>query len=392
MNIKRNTLVFYFTQIFHSLIFTAPIWIIYYQSRISITEMSLVVSFQYFIHVLLELPSGALADLIGRRNTTLIAFVIGTIGALLFPLASELWHFLVLASLMGSMDSFRSGSEEALLYDTYKEAKREDEFGKVYANGNFCYHGGLIVGAALGGIMYGVSPALPFFAYGISLFIGTILVLLYKEPLLDSEKFTFNNYLLQIKNGTKEAFKTKYSTYLSLFYIAVGGISLTTTFYFSDYMMVELGFGDAQRGYLTALIRIINILLIFVLVQNRNKLGWTRTILFFPIVMLVGYLPGISLNGYFGLPFVQLAMIATTARWIILAPLTNEVFSSKYRATAISALSLFIGIIYTVITFSSGYIIPIVGMKTMFSMLGIVSLIFVVPLAIKLIKLRSHYS
>lgn len=388
MLVTRNTWIFYVSQVLHSAIFVIPIWIVFYRTRISVAEISLVVSFQYLVQILLELPSGALADMLGRRTVTCIAFCSGALGMLLLPFATQLWHFLALSALIGLMDSFRSGAEEALIYDTYKEADRIDEFSKVYANGNFLYQLGLISGTAIGGILYTQHPFLPYFAYGSSLLIGSFCIYFYIEPHIDSNKFTLQNYLLQIKHGTQEAFKTRYNSYLSLFYIIVGGIAFTSTLYFTDFMMIELGFGNEMRGYLTAALRLTNLLIVILFLRNKDLFTWRRIILFFPLIMLVGYLPGIYLSGYFGLPFIQLTMLATTARWIILSPITNEAFSSKYRATAISTLSLFIGIVYIIITFSSGYIIPAYGMKFMHSLLGIISVTLVVPLAIMLVRLK----
>ncbi|MBP7875866.1 hypothetical protein KA012_02625, partial [Candidatus Woesebacteria bacterium] len=61
---------------------------------------------------------------------------------------------------------------------------------------------------------------------------------------------------------------------------------------------------------------------------------------------------------------------------------------SKYRATAISLLSLLIGFVYIGTTTISMVIIPLYGIKTMQTLLGIISVMAVVPLSIQL--LRSH--
>lgn len=339
--------------------------------------------------MILELPSGALADLIGRRKTILVGSVIGAFGFLLIPFASHFIHYLLLALLVGVSDSFRSGSEEAILYDSYKEEKNEKKYEKAYANANVIYQFGLIIATALGGFIFQYSNYLPFILYGISLIIVSILSYQYIEPKIDSNKFTLSNYKKQISDGAKEAFKTSYTKYLSLFYIFVGGISWSSTLYFNAYIMVDLGFDDATRGYITAAMRLINVVIISKLLTNKKLFNKNRKIIFFPIIMLFGYLPGFWLNGYSGLPFVQTVMIITTARWIVLSPLTNAVFSSKYRATAISLLSLLIGFVYIAMTSISGFIIPTFGIKAMYSLLGIFSLLTVVPLTYKLLTTQN---
>lgn len=388
-SIRRNTLIYYFAEFCHSLIFTVPIWIAYYLNRISIVDVSFLVTFQYIVQMVLELPSGAVADMLGRRMTALIGFLVGALSFLLFPFATSLLHFTILAFMAGLLDSFRSGSEEALIYDSFKEAKKEEHVGKVYSDCNIIYQAGLIISSAIGGLLYEMNQYLPYILYGLSLLFGALLIYFYVEPKIDSEKFTLKNYLNQIKLGSKEAFKDNYTKYLSLLYIFVGGIAWSSTLYFNAYMLIDLGFNDSQRGILDSIMRLINIIIIALVLRNAKVFTWKRTILFFPIIMLIAYLPARLLNGYAGLPFVQAAMIATTARWTILAPLTNQVFSSKYRATAISFLSLMIGFVYISLTGLSGYVIAEYGMKTMYTLLGIASLLTVVPISAKLLLIKK---
>lgn len=387
---ERNTLIYYSTQFFHALVFTIPIWIVYYQGVISDAQISLLVTIQYISQMVLELPSGALADLIGRRLTNFLGFVAGAGAYLLIPFASTFWHYLLLSLLMGLSDAFRSGAEEALIYDTLKQEDKMDDISIVYSKGNFIYQVGLIAATATGGFIFSINRNLPYVLYGFSLLIGALIGLFYIEPSLDSDKFTFKNYIYQMINGAKEAFKSKESSALSVFYILVAGIAWSSTLYFNGFMMVELGFNDNIRGILTAVMRTINAFAIGSILTNKRLFNFQRTVLFFPIIMLLGYLPGIFLNGYWGIPFIQAAMVATTARWIVLSPLTNAMFSSKYRATAISLLSLFIGVIYIILTSVSSYIIPVYGIKMMYSLLGVFTLVTVVPATISLLK--SHKS
>lgn len=387
---KRNTYIYYITQVFHSLMFTIPIWIVYYLGFLSAAQLSVLVTVQYIFQMVMELPSGALADLLGRRSANLLGFFIGAVSFLLFPLASQFWHFLLLSLLLGTSDSFRSGSEEALIYDTFKQTNSESKLPKVYANGNTFYQAGLIIGAVSGGFIYQIHHALPYILYGLSLLIGTFFAGLYIEPKIDSEQFSLKNYFLQIKEGSKEAFKSKYSTYLSLFYIFVGGISWSSTLYFNAVMLVELGFSDSTRGILSAGMRLLNVILISSLLSNEKIFSFKRTIWFFPLVMAFAYLPGVLLEGYWGVPFVQAAMIATTARWVILSPLTNGIFSPKYRATAISLLSLMIGFVYVGLTGISSFILEYWNVKVMFSLMGVLSLVTTVPLALKLLQYKDE--
>lgn len=383
---KQNTIIYYLTNFSHSLIFTIPIWIVFYQGKISPAEISTLVSLQFLFQMIMELPSGALADLIGRKFTILLGFIAGALSSFIVLWADNFGGFLIAILLMGLSDSFRSGAEEALIFDSLKQDNEENQTEKVYANNNIIYQIGLILATASGGLIYSFNQKLPFLLYFISLLLGAGFCYLYIEPKIDSDKFTLKNYLRQIRDGSKEVFKNEYTKILSIYFIVVAGITWASTLYFNAYMMVDLGFNDDIRGYLSAIMRLLNVIIISTILKNNKLFNWKRTIWFFPIVMLLGYLPGKWLNGYFGLPFIQAAMIMGTARWIILSPLTNRAFSSKYRATAISFLSLMVGFVYILTTSISSYIIPNFGVKSMYSILGILTLLFAVPVAIKLVR------
>lgn len=386
--IKRNTRIYYLTQLFHSLVFTIPIWIAYYQGFLNPIEITSLVIFQYILQMIMELPSGALADLLGRKSSLIVSFLFAALSYLLFPFATGFWHFMFLAALLGISDSFRSGSEEALVYDTYHQ-NNDDRFDKVTAKADLIYQIGLVIGTLTGGFFYQIDKLLPFILYGISLVVGFILTFFYIEPTLDSEKFSLKNYLRQIQQGLKEAFKDKVTTYTSLFYISVGAITWTNALFFGSYFILGLGFADTERGLIQGGLRLLNAIGI-TYVLSKVKISETTRIIFFPVAMLIGFLPGAFVTGWFGIPMLEFAMLAGTARWIFLTPITNKAFSSKVRATAISVLSLLIGFGYVAIVGISGPIIELYGIGAMYTVLGMITLITTIPLGLLLLKSKKE--
>jgi len=86
-------------------------------------------------------------------------------------------------------------------------------------------------------------------------------------------------------------------------------------------------------------------------------------------------------------------MLSSTARWVVLAKYTNQEFASRNRATAISTLSMLIGIAYTIFVFISGPLIETWGgTKYICSLLGLISLVIILPLGIRLAKNHNHTS
>jgi hypothetical protein len=106
--------------------------------------------------------------------------------------------------------------------------------------------------------------------------------------------------------------------------------------------------------------------------------------------MSIALLPGWWLNGAWGIPFVGMAMMSSTARWILLGKYTNAAYSSKYRATAISTLSMAIGLIYATGVMGAGWVMARYGdTRLIYSLLGILSVLIVPYLGWRLVRKKN---
>lgn len=383
----RNARVFYWAEFGRSLVFIIPVWIMLLRERIGVEGLAIYLAVGFVTQLVLELPTGALADLIGRKKTVILAYIVDACQYIGLAFATTLPQFIGLAVVSGIAEALRSGSLEAIVYDSLKQDGREGDYKKIMATQGVRFQLGLMISTALGGFMGSYWLPLPYIATGLLLFVSAGVATWFVEPVIDSEKFGLRNYLRQIKWGVIEAFKTKGHRDISLYYIAVGGISWMCATYFNDSMLIDLGFAAEQRGVIAAGLRLVNILLLYKFLTNEKVFNFKRTILFFPILMSVGLLPGWWLSGYWGIPFVGMAMMSSTARWILLSKYTNAAYSSKYRATAISTLSMAIGLIYAVGILGSGVVMKNWGdTRLIYTLLGILAVTTVTPLAYRVIK------
>ncbi len=387
----RNNKIYWITQFFSAMVFTMPIIIVFLQQRISIFEVSFLMGLRYLVQLIFELPTGALSDLLGKKLTIIIGFIICSINYSLIPFGQSFGQFVLFYTFMGISNAFLSGSVDALVYDSLKQDHKEGTYLAVLSKQQFLYQIGLVIGSLAGGFLYVYNNGLPFYMVTFVSVIATVFSFFFIEPLVDSEKFTIKNYLKQMKQGIKEIFKTTYLRRLSLLYISVGGITWSCAIYFNSFMLVELGFSDQTRGLLDGGLRLLNITILTWFLKQQRIFTRTVSILFFPAMMIFAFLPGRWLFGYYALPFVAASMVSATARWIILGKLTNQEFTSKYRATAISALSFFVGIVYVIITIVSGPIIQnFGGVRMMYTLLGVLTIITVLPLAISVLKRQTY--
>jgi MFS family permease len=113
---------FYAFQVINDFSFTAGIWIIFLQSRgFSLAEIGLAESAFHLAPITLELPSGSFADVLGRKwSMAAGALLMGGSTALMF-VADSLWLLLPALYLNGAAYAFRSGSQQAFLFDSLDE-------------------------------------------------------------------------------------------------------------------------------------------------------------------------------------------------------------------------------------------------------------------------------
>ena len=72
MGIESNIVKFYLFKFISAMFFHAPIFVIYLRGYISLTQVMVLEVFAGFTTVLLEIPSGAFADMVGRKQAMFV--------------------------------------------------------------------------------------------------------------------------------------------------------------------------------------------------------------------------------------------------------------------------------------------------------------------------------
>ena len=89
-NWKKNTRTFLVTSVFQWFFVVIGVWVLIWRKHLSWQEIALITSISLFVQLLLELPSGALADLWGRKNTVLLGRFLGFVGFGVLTFATNL--------------------------------------------------------------------------------------------------------------------------------------------------------------------------------------------------------------------------------------------------------------------------------------------------------------
>ena len=135
---QRNVRAFTLFRMFFSARFYYPVYaLLFLDYGLTLEQFGLLNFIWAATIVLCEVPSGALADTIGRRNlliTTGICMIVEMGVLLIAPIGGGSWLFtlfLINRVISGFAEAAASGADEALTYDSLKAAGQEDRWGHV---------------------------------------------------------------------------------------------------------------------------------------------------------------------------------------------------------------------------------------------------------------------
>ncbi|MCH7838936.1 MAG: MFS transporter [Planctomycetes bacterium] len=102
------------------------------QVGLSFFEIGLLIAFRELWVNVLEIPSGAIADLYGRRRSLIFSFAAYIVGFLTFGFTDQFAFFFVAMFFLAVGDAFRTGTHKAMIFTWLRLQGRTDERTKVY--------------------------------------------------------------------------------------------------------------------------------------------------------------------------------------------------------------------------------------------------------------------
>ena len=234
---EKNIKLFYVYRLLSSLALWGPVIVVLLVQRgFTLFQIALGDVVYWIVIILFEVPTGVIADRYSRKYS--MAIGLSFLSAALF-IYSRITSFPLLIFchvVWGIGSTFISGAEIALLYDSLKEMRRENEFERII--GNAASIAFVTTGASclVGGAIATRNIVLPFVLSSVGYAAACLFVLFLREPKLEKQQET---YLLHTKESV--SFLRK-KTYLLLLILLFSGI-------FSSYITVSI----LRQPYLLAL-------------------------------------------------------------------------------------------------------------------------------------------
>ncbi|OGE76115.1 MAG: hypothetical protein A3C85_02430 [Candidatus Doudnabacteria bacterium RIFCSPHIGHO2_02_FULL_48_21] len=321
--------------------------------------------FYMLMFILFEVPTGALADLIGRKKTIILGCVVLALGAVASGLSNNFWQLFSSYFLWACGFSLISGASEALLYDRIADDKL---FSQTVGKAAFF----AILGTALAGIvgpyLFSINFRWAYFGSAIPFTLAAVAVGFFQENYREHKGFTFTNHFEQIKAGVKISISNKFILWSTGILALVFAISYTFSNTYQPYL-VGIGFPVAQFSYILPVMFVVQAvggwsfgkLLRF----GERKLFWFAMLGIALSVSALGFFP---MKTALALIFVFMFMEGV-ARPLV-SNYANRYIDSANRATVISVQSMIGSMTAAAMLFLIGFLTDRIGVYSVLIALG----------------------
>jgi MFS family permease len=233
---------------FGDLVFIYAVDKLFLLSRsISIQEIAVLVAIWSGTTVLLEVPTGALADRWSRKYTLVLSGLFFSLCYLTWIFSYSFWPFalgFLFRTLGGTLES---GTSQAYTFDFLKRHRKEDEFEKIWGRCIGLRVLGTAVAVALGGYLSEISYTLVLVFSALSPLVVVLIAFLLPE-VKSTDNQTHRNYVSYIRGGLKQAFSNRIILKIMLY----SGIVWATLGLLEEYDQVliseRLGFSNTFIG------------------------------------------------------------------------------------------------------------------------------------------------
>jgi len=352
-----------------------PIIVLFYQENgLSLRDVLTLQAIYSIAIIVLEIPSGYLADVWGRKNTIILGAILGTLGFAVYSFSYGFLGFLIAELILGIGQSFISGSDSALLYDSLKLNNKEKHYikyeGRILSIGNFAE----TIAAIAGGFLAEISLRTPFYWQTAIAFIAIPAAIMLIEPYRVQQNKS--KALAQILSIVKfSLFKSRHLSVNIFFSSIIGCATLTMAWFIQAYLKDVQNFSEYQIGIAWSILNLsVGIATIFAY-KLEKYFGSFLTLLLILIIISGSYI-------FIGITDLKIVFVIIWLFYIargvatpVLKDYINRLCKPEIRATVLSVRNFIIRIFFACFGPMVGWIADLYSIHTAFILTGIIILI-----------------
>ncbi|MDE6620027.1 MAG: MFS transporter [Lachnospiraceae bacterium] len=378
--LRRNIALDYIITFITNLNMQSSIWVLYLAyCGLNLAQIGLVEGIYHATSIVFEIPSGAVADLLGRKKSMILSKLCIAVSCIIMLFARSFWFFALSFVIQALGNNLNSGSEEALVYDSMKYAGREEQYLRVCGRLNMIMEVSQGIATVVGGILAEFSY---FWCYSACVVIAVLalvpVVLMTEAPYADAD-----DGQKSVSEVVCTHFKTCFGILRSdrrilhvIVYYSVVFAAQTLLFFYSQQYYYDLGYNKIQISLIMLAVGGVSCAGAAMSERIFARFG-RKTGVVGALVIAAAFL------GYGGRSLVVsiAALLAANFFNSVLYPVQSEqlnsLIPSGQRATLISVNSLFFSIGMIVLFPAAGILADKWGLTTVLVGIGLALLAFV---------------
>jgi predicted MFS family arabinose efflux permease len=355
-------------------LFPIPIITLFFKDQLglSIGDVLLLQAAFGLVAVVLEFPSGYVADRLGHRLALIVAGLLWLVGWVLYARASDFASALVAESTLAAGLAFLSGADAALLYESLKGEERAADYtrweGRGRAAGQICE----ATSSAVGGWLYSLTPRLPFYlqipiaAAALGLAVATREV---REPARDPSPH--RSHLDRVRAILRFAATHRELRAAFALSVSLGLSSFVMVWLIQPYVQAR-GVPTAWLGPLWAAANLWLAAASLASARVADAIGLAATLLLCVLLAPTGYVVLASVGSAWGAVGYLLLMTVRGLQGPLLAAAIQRAAPSEDRASVISLNSLLFRLGFVVVGPAIGALVDLAGMERTLGVLAVV--------------------
>ena len=305
--------------------------------NVTVQQLAIIASVTAIIQLLLQVPTGYIADVWGNKRAIVLGAAISTVSPLFYILMPNFVGGLLAAIFFFGGYSFQSGAIESFIHDTLITLGKEDDYSKVMGRAQSYGLIGNIILISLVPATYAINHSLPFLLGFVSLVIMLWIALNFTFPERKTESKPKNPFVATRNIVTIQ------NIAIFIFAGAMAGVMNRAPEY-RELLFQDLGINVTYFGVLLALGSIAGAVMgwfIHLLDKLKSNTFYFIDFIFISICLVA---TGITRNPIIVVAGFTLFAAYSRVRLIIVQAKLLHNLEHAYKATLLSALNLFSGL------------------------------------------------
>jgi MFS family permease len=376
----RSVLLYYLYKSTKAVEFYRPIMYLFFLAQgLSFTQIVVLEAIYNLTTVLGEVPTGYVGDRVGRRNSLLVGTGLISLTLVGIGLSSGFPALAVLYACWSMGYNFRSGSEDAWLYDTLTDDRSTEDFAAVRGRGESVALGVGAVAAVVGGYLGTVDLSLPWFVAAAVSSLGLPVLLSVEEPDSYEQSGADSVSLRRTLDIVREALSRRSIRALVVYYyVLYAGVTYLVFVFLQpvfETVVVDLGVAPDRveflLGWFYAAYSLVGAVLSYYTGAIESYVGVRTWFVVLPFVVGTA-LAGMVLVPVLALPTFLLARGLADVTQSFAAQYVNDRIETVGRATVLSAMAMVSGLTVVPFQLGSGVVSDVVSPLFALSVAGVV--------------------